>query len=293
MSWLLLLLVWIGLSFSLDPVKVMYLDHRLREKDFEKAVKLVKNRMEEEGLKVARVLKVSDAIRSRGVKDFPHYYILFGCTSPQVSDLLVKAPALSNLLPCSVALYQGQSGALHATILNPYPFLIKYADRLSKEERAWVLSTYSKLNGLLNSLSVRPVRMTKIKPLKEDLVKETVVNLGYDDVKMLLKSSLDGVNMNVLDVMDMREKTPRFSIFLTCNLSYGEVILKRVPQFGTLAPCRVYTYEKDNGSTVIGYVNIPLLIKIYRKHLMEDQAKIFEKADEDIEKAIREVAGSN
>ena len=108
---------------------------------------------------------------------------------------------------------------------------------------------------------------------------------------MLFKTSLDGVNMNVLDILDVSKEIPKFSIFLTCNLSYGEAILKDIPQFGTLAPCRVYLYEKPDGSVMVGYINIPFLLKSYSRYLKEDKAQIFRRADEDIKSAIKEAKG--
>jgi uncharacterized protein (DUF302 family) len=97
--------------------------------------------------------------------------------------------------------------------------------------------------------------------------------------------------MNVLDVIEVSQDSPKFSIFLTCNLSYGEAILKDIPQFGTLAPCRLYTYEKPNGTVGVGYINIPFLLQTYSKHLKEDKANIFRKADQDIKSAIKEAKG--
>ncbi|RMH03610.1 MAG: DUF302 domain-containing protein, partial [Aquificota bacterium] len=57
-----------------------------------------------------------------------------------------------------------------------------------------------------------------------------------------------------------------------------------------LAPCRVYLYEKG-GKLGVGYINIPFLLKTYRKHLGKENAEIFEKADQDIKQAIKEAKG--
>lgn len=120
------------------------------------------------------------------------------------------------------------------------------------------------------------------------LYKETIKGMDFEEVKFFLKSALDGKNMNVLNVMDVSDN-PRMTIFYVCNLSYGEKILRRFPELGAIAPCRIYILEKPDGSVEVGYINIPGLVKTFRKYLSKDQIKIFLKADEDIKEAIKEV----
>ncbi len=118
--------------------------------------------------------------------------------------------------------------------------------------------------------------------------KEVIKGMDFEDVKFFLKSALDGRNMNVLSVMDVSSK-PRMTIFYVCNLSYGEKILRHFPEFGAIAPCRIYLLEKEDGSVEVGYINIPGLVKTFRKYLSTDQIKVFMRADKDIKEAIKEV----
>ncbi len=279
-------------SFGMDPIKAMYLTYPLKEKDFKKAVDGVKRGMEERGIKVIRVLTVSDAIKARGSADFPNYYVIFGCEMPEMRSILLKAPGLSNLVPCSVAVHQSKDGKVYATLINETVFISKYGKNLINEERLAIKKIYRQLRTVLSQNSDKRLKLVKIPPPKEELVyEEEIASLGYDEFKTLFKTSLDGVNMNVLDVLEVSQETPKFSIFLACNLSYGEAILKDIPQFGTLAPCRVYVYEKPDGKVGVGYVNIPFLLKTYSRYLKEDKANIFRKADEDIKSAIKEAKG--
>jgi len=66
-------------AFAMDPIRVMYVNYNLKEKDFKTAVESVKKSMEGQGLQVMRTLTISDAIRARGNKDFRNYYVIFGC----------------------------------------------------------------------------------------------------------------------------------------------------------------------------------------------------------------------
>ncbi len=122
------------------------------------------------------------------------------------------------------------------------------------------------------------------------LYKEVIKGFSFEDVKILLKTALDGKNMNVLLIQDISQK-PRMSVFYVCNLSYGEKILRGFPQFGALAPCRIYILEREDGSVEIGYINIQNLVKGFRKYLTPEQIKVFMQADKDIKEAIKELEG--
>ncbi|MCS7170922.1 MAG: DUF302 domain-containing protein [Aquificaceae bacterium] len=287
---LLFLLLLPLFTFAMDPMRLMYLTYELKEREFKAGVEQVRKGMEGQGLKVLRTLTISDAIRARGNQTFRNYYVVFGCEFDGMDRVLLKAPALSNLVPCSVAVYEDK-GRIKATVINHGLFLARYKERLSPSEIKSIKDLYRRLHLALSKISTSRQKLPKAPPMMENFVYEEVVEgLDFDTFKTLYKTSLDGVNMNILDVMDIRKESPKFSIFLACNLSYGEAILKDVPQFGTLAPCRVYLYEK-NGKVATGYVNIPLLLRMYGKHLSKENAEIFKKADQDIKQALKEAKG--
>ncbi|MCX8164351.1 MAG: DUF302 domain-containing protein [Aquificaceae bacterium] len=287
---LLFLLLLPLFTFAMDPMRLMYLTYELKEREFKAGVEQVRKGMEGQGLKVLRTLTISDAIRARGNQTFRNYYVVFGCEFDGMDRVLLKAPALSNLVPCSVAVYEDK-GRIKATVINHGLFLARYKERLSPSEIKSIKDLYRRLHLALSKISTSRQKLPKAPPMMENFVYEEVVEgLDFDTFKTLYKTSLDGVNMNILDVMDIRKESPKFSIFLACNLSYGEAILRDVPQFGTLAPCRVYLYEKD-GKVTAGYINIPLLLRMYGKHLSKENAEIFKKADQDIKQALKEAKG--
>ncbi|MCS7262112.1 MAG: DUF302 domain-containing protein [Aquificaceae bacterium] len=278
------------LALAVDPLRLMYITYDLKGKDFKAGVEEVKKSMEAQGIRVLRTLTISDAIRARGNQSFRNYYVVFGCEFEGMDRVLLKAPALSNLVPCSVAVYE-ERGQLKATVVNHRPFLIAYWNQLAPEERRSIRKVYHRLHRALREVSINRPHIPRVPPMRESLVYEQVVEgMDFETFKTLYKTSLDGVNMNILDIMEVRKESPKFSIFLACNLSYGEAILKDIPQFGTLAPCRVYLFEKE-GKIVTGYINIPLLLKLYGKRLSKENADIFTKADQDIKQALKEAKG--
>ncbi len=120
---------------------------------------------------------------------------------------------------------------------------------------------------------------------------EVVEGLDFEDVKLLLKTALDGRNMNVLGVVDVSTEKPRYAYMLVCNLSYAEKIFREFPELGVMAPCRIYLYEREDGSVGIGFVNVETLLKIFADRLSPKAKEIFRKADEDVRSAIKEVKG--
>ncbi len=120
---------------------------------------------------------------------------------------------------------------------------------------------------------------------------EVIEGMDFEDVKLLLKTALDGRNMNVLGVVDVSTEKPRFSYMLVCNLSYAEKIFREFPQLGVMAPCRIYLYEREDGSVVVGFINVDTLLKVFKKDLSDQAKELFKKADRDVKSAIREVKG--
>ena len=120
---------------------------------------------------------------------------------------------------------------------------------------------------------------------------EVIEGLDFEDVKLLLKTALDGRNMNVLGVIDVSMEKPRYTYMLVCNLSYAEKIFRELPQLGVMAPCRIYLYEREDGSVVVGFINVETLLKVFDKELSPKAKEIFRKADRDVKSAIREVKG--
>ncbi len=281
-----------------DITSFMFYTYTVKGKDFSSVVEELKEKLNKKGLPVLRTLTISEAIKARGSKDFPNYTVLLACDVKGKEDILIRVPFMSNLIPCSIAIYQNKDGSVSMTIVNERPYIMKYSKDLSKEEKRLMRNVYRDLRAVLRNLG-RPKGISKVqaKKLMTDLKKAsfetsyTLKGLSFDDAKMFLKTSLDGVNMNILSVEDIRMQTPKYSFMLACNLTYGERILRDFPQFGTLAPCRIYLYEKPDGTVGVGYVNIQTLIKLYRRHLPKEAIEVFEKADKDIKAAIKEVSG--
>ena len=140
-------------------------------------------------------------------------------------------------------------------------------------------------------LSFLAVSFSEERPKHPLQHEEVIEGLDFEDVKLLLKTALDGRNMNVLGVIDVSTEKPHFTYMLVCNLSYAEKIFREMPQLGVMAPCRIYLYEREDGSVAVGFINVKTMLRLFDKKLSERAKKLFLKADEDIKSAIKEVRG--
>ena len=77
---------------------------------------------------------------------------------PEMKSILIKAPALSNVVPCSVVVHQSKDGKIYATLINENVFLSRYGNRLTKEERLAVSKTYRQLRAVLSEKSGKKLK---------------------------------------------------------------------------------------------------------------------------------------
>jgi len=156
---LLALVVGLGVAFLIFLFTKEFSRHKERgyfftvvaqETDFNKIVETLKEKLNREGLEVLKTLTLSKALRARGFEDFPDYYLILACGGKDYSSLLVKDPALTNLLPCTVAVYKKQE-KVHMTIVREDLFLNR--ERLSPEEVKFIKGVYKKLREVLEEVA--------------------------------------------------------------------------------------------------------------------------------------------
>ncbi len=134
-----------------DPYRLLFYTVEVQNKSFEKVLDELKDRLNKNGLKVIRVLPLSKALKARGVKDFMNYAIVLACDIPQKARLLVKAPSISNLIPCSVAVYE-QEGRVKLTTLKEIIFLAEEKNHLTNQDIQIIVNTYRTLRKTLDEV---------------------------------------------------------------------------------------------------------------------------------------------
>lgn len=134
-----------------DPYRLLFYTVEVKNKNFKQAVEDLKAKLDKNGLKVIRTLPLSKALEARGIKDFMKYTIVLACDIPQKKELLVKAPSISNLIPCSIAVYESE-GIVKLTTLKEIIFLAEEKDNLSEKDIQLIIDTYRTLRKTLDEV---------------------------------------------------------------------------------------------------------------------------------------------
>ena len=133
-----------------DPFRLMFYTVEVKGKTFEQTVEALKNKLNENGLNVIRVLPLSKALEARGVK-FMKYSIVLACDVPGKEELLAKVPSISNLIPCSVIVYEDEEG-VKVSALKEIIFIAEEKDSLSEQDMDFIAQVYRKLRKTLDEV---------------------------------------------------------------------------------------------------------------------------------------------
>ena len=82
------------------------------------------------------------------------------------------------------------------------------------------------------------------------------------DIKIGIETAAEGENMNLVGVLNVEEglkargvKTHKpYMIYEICNLVLGAPILKRTPEFGAFAPCKIILFEQHGRLKLLTYL---------------------------------------
>jgi uncharacterized protein (DUF302 family) len=136
-----------------NPFKLMFYTETVKGKDFDTVIKELESSLNSKGLKFIRALPLSKALKSRGVENFPNYSMVLACDVEGKKELLLKVPFLSNLIPCSLAVYDSKEGGVAITALKETLFIHQYKARLSEEDIKLIKDTYTKLREVIKGVA--------------------------------------------------------------------------------------------------------------------------------------------
>ena len=217
----------------------------------------LKQKLEKSG--EIRLLKFSDVVKSQGT-DFPEYHILLSCMGKKFNAVVIADPALANLLPCSIAIYDSGKGNVTVNIANPASFADSAG--ISAAGKKTAMQEYARLKKSLG-LVFKAVG----KDASGNIFRQTdVASSSLEDYNTMLVSSLQGENLNV--VFTSSDKTS-LAIHYVCSATIGNAILKKMPQFGVFAPCRLVVVKTDTGFRS-GFLDITEIVKSYETEIGKD-----------------------
>lgn len=277
---LLIVLLSPGIIFSKTKSKGVisfYNEVTLAKTNVTDTVKLIQDKLEKKGNGVLRILKFSEVVKGQGGENFPDYTIILSCDSKKNQNLVIKEPALINLLPCSIVVYDAGKGNVKINIANPDVFA--KAAGVSPEARKAAHNEYEKITKSLGFKFKSGSGST----LGNIFTKSEAGNGDLQEFNTLLISSLQGENLNIVFGMN-------YGIGMTthfvCSAGIGSIILKNMPEFGVFAPCRLVVLKKGD-KIIIGMMNIKEVVK-------SNEGKIGSagiQAAEDLDKSVRNALG--
>jgi len=260
-----------------STVEPFFLETTLKKKKVSDVVKEISSKLEAKDQKIMRVLNFADVVRGQGVKNFSDYSIVLSCHSDEMQALVAKEPALVNLLPCSIIVYDAGKGNVNVAIPSASAFA--KAAGISPESKKLVEAEYARLQKNLNlKLKAGP------KVSLGEVYKE--MDAGEGDLKefnTILVSSLQGENLNVVFSQNYGDN---MAAHFSCSASLGSQILKKMPQFGVFAPCRVGVFKK-NDKIYVGMIQIREVIKSNQARIGKDAMKAALDLDTSVKKALK------
>ncbi len=131
-------------NFLLTPENLFFFTLEVKDKTFKETVNQVVKSLNEKGLKVIRVLPMSEVIHSRGIKDFPNYTTVLACDIEEKKELLRKVPFMSTLIPCSVVIYE-REGKVYITAPKEILFIKDYSEELGEKYTRLLENVYERL----------------------------------------------------------------------------------------------------------------------------------------------------
>ena len=130
--------------YLITPERMFFFTVQVEGKKHEDVVRELVEKLNQRGLRVVRVLPMSEVIHARGIEDFPKYTTILACDVPQKKDILLRVPFMSTLIPCSVAVYE-KEGKVYITSLKEMLFVRDYSEELGDRYAQVVVDTYQRL----------------------------------------------------------------------------------------------------------------------------------------------------
>lgn len=96
-----------------------YFTNKLIELEFDSAVKLVTDKLKEEGFGVLTEIDVQKTLKSKINTDFRRYKILGACNPPNAYKALNAEPHIGLLLPCNIVVQETEGNKIDISVINP------------------------------------------------------------------------------------------------------------------------------------------------------------------------------
>lgn len=96
-----------------------YIETKLRNTDFEKAIERVTNELKKEGFGVLTEIDLKTTLKKKLDVDFYNYRILGACNPPYAHKALLAENKIGTMLPCNVIVQEREPGVIEVSAVDP------------------------------------------------------------------------------------------------------------------------------------------------------------------------------
>ena len=96
-----------------------YIETKLRNTDFEKAIETVTNELKKEGFGVLTEIDLKTTLKKKLDVDFYNYRILGACNPPYAHKALLAENKIGTMLPCNVIVQEREPGVIEVSAVDP------------------------------------------------------------------------------------------------------------------------------------------------------------------------------
>lgn len=96
-----------------------YIETKLRNTDFEKAIERVTNELKKEGFGVLTEIDLKTTLKKKLDVDFYNYRILGACNPPYAYKALLAENKIGTMLPCNVIVQEREPGVIEVSAVDP------------------------------------------------------------------------------------------------------------------------------------------------------------------------------
>ncbi len=119
------------------------------------------------------------------------------------------------------------------------------------------------------------------------------VNKQFDQVIKEIEQSAEKHHFRVLHIHNVSQtlaekgfEIEKYSIIELCNARFAHIILTRNRDYGSILPCKIFVYEKENQV----YIAAPQPLTLVEKLGLEEIKPVAEEVDKIIKEIILEVS---
>ena len=161
MKSVLLSFIYILISISIsggveyDPFKFTFYTKKIKGKTFEEVSAELEEKLNEVNLPVLDRWDIQLHREDfEEVKGIIRYRVILACNIRDRDELITRTPVISNLIPCTINIYETEKGEIYISILNEKLFLVRYKKHMLPKDIKRVKAVYMRIRCVIREVAL-------------------------------------------------------------------------------------------------------------------------------------------